>query len=121
MSVTTDPDVPQSPPGFLQRLLRSPSGTIGLAIVLLLIFSALFAGMLAPFDPSKMGSGGRFLPPGGNHLLGTDEFGREMLSRILFGSRITLLIGAVAIGISLTIGLAVGMIAAFRRGWIQAI
>ncbi|MEM9229712.1 MAG: ABC transporter permease [Pseudomonadota bacterium] len=121
MGVTTDPYMATAPPGFLRRLLGSPSGAIGLAIVLLLIFCALFAEMLAPFDPNKMGSGGRFLPPGGKHLLGTDEFGRDMFSRILFGSRITLMIGAVAVGISLTIGMAVGMVAAFRRGWVEAI
>ena len=121
MSVTRDPDVPKAPASFLRRLLGSPSGAIGLAIVLLLIFCAIFAEMLVPYDPYKMGSGGRFLPPGGQHFLGTDEFGRDMFSRILFGSRITLLIGAVAVGISLTIGMAVGMIAAFRRGWIEAI
>ncbi len=121
MSAATHQDGPKAAPGFLRRLLSSPSGAIGLAIVFLLIFCALFAEMLAPYNPTKMGAGGRFLPPGGDHLLGTDEFGRDMFSRILFGSRITLLIGAVAVGISLTIGLAVGMIAAFRRGWIEAI
>lgn len=121
MSIASDTDLPKSPPGFLRRLLRSPSGAIGLTIVLLLVFCAMFAEVLAPYDPNKMGSGGRFLPPGGKYLLGTDEFGRDMFSRILFGSRITLLIGAVAVGISLTIGMAVGMIAAFRRGWIEAI
>lgn len=121
MSVAPDIDVPKAPPSFLWRLVRSPSGAIGLAIVLLLIFCALFADVLAPYDPNKMGSGGRFLPPSGDFPLGTDEFGRDMLSRILFGSRITLLVGAVAVGISLTIGMAVGMIAAFRRGWVEAI
>lgn len=113
--------VAKAPAGFLRRLLSSPSGVIGLAIVLLLIFCAAFAGVLAPYNPTKMGAGGRFLPPGGNYLLGTDEFGRDMFSRILFGSRVTLLVGAVAVGISLTIGMAVGMIAAFRRGWVEAI
>ncbi|MBO6792232.1 ABC transporter permease [Henriciella pelagia] len=121
MSVTPDIEVPKAPPGFLRRLVRSPSGAIGLIIVLLLIFCALFADVLAPYDPNKMGSGGRFLPPSGDYPLGTDEFGRDMLSRILFGSRITLIVGAVAVGISLTIGMAVGMIAAFRRGWVEAI
>lgn len=121
MSVVPDLDIPKPPPGFLRRLVRSPSGAIGLAIVLLLIFCALFAEVLAPYDPNKMGSGGRFLPPSGDFPLGTDEFGRDMLSRILFGCRITLLVGAVAVGISLTIGMAVGMIAAFRRGWVEAI
>ncbi len=113
--------VTESRPGFWRRLLRSPSGAIGLVIVLMLVFCATFADLLAPYDPSKMGAGGRFQPPGGAYLLGTDEFGRDMFSRILHGSRITLLIGAVAVGISLTIGMAIGMIAAFRRGWIEAI
>lgn len=121
MSVTPDIEVPKAPPGFLWRLVRSPSGAIGLIIVLLLIFCALFADVLAPYDPNKMGSGGRFLPPSGDYPLGTDEFGRDMLSRILFGSRITLIVGAVAVGISLTIGMAIGMIAAFRRGWVEVI
>ncbi|WP_434055136.1 MAG: ABC transporter permease [Roseibium sp.] len=92
-----------------------------MTIVLILIFCAAFADVLAPYSPTKMGAGGRFLPPGGKYLLGTDEFGRDMLSRILYGSRITLLIGAVAVGISLTVGMLVGMIAAFCRGWIEAI
>jgi ABC-type dipeptide/oligopeptide/nickel transport system permease subunit len=121
MSVIRDIDVPNASPGFLRRLVRSPSGAIGLVIVLLLIFCALFANVLAPYDPNKMGSGGRFLSPSGDFPLGTDEFGRDMLSRILFGSRITLLVGAVAVGISLTVGMAVGMIAAFRQGWVEAI
>ena len=121
MDAANDIDAPRAPAGFLRRLLGSPSGAMGLVIVLLLVFFAVFADMLAPFDPNKMGAGGRFLPPGGKHILGTDEFGRDMFSRILFGSRITLLIGAVAVGISLTIGMAAGMIAAFRRGWVEAI
>ncbi|MEM9342966.1 MAG: ABC transporter permease [Pseudomonadota bacterium] len=121
MSAATDTHVSAAPRGFLRRLLASPSGAIGLVIVLLLILCAVFAEALAPYDPNKMGAGARFLPPGRDHPLGTDEFGRDMFSRILFGSRITLLIGAVAVGMSLTIGMAVGMIAAFRRGWIEAI
>lgn len=121
MQTVTEPQTQHAPPGFWRRLVRSPSGLIGLSIVLLLVFCAAFADVLAPYSPTKMGAGGRFLPPGGKYLLGTDEFGRDMFSRILYGSRITLLIGAVAVGISLTIGMLVGMIAAFRRGWIEAI
>lgn len=120
MQTATEPQTQHVPPGFWRRLVRSPSGLIGLTIVLILIFCAAFADVLAPYSPTKMGAGGRFLPPGGKYLLGTDEFGRDMFSRILFGSRITLLIGAVAVGISLTIGMLVGMVAAFRRGWIEA-
>lgn len=110
-----------APPGFWRRMLRSPNGVLGLVIVLGLVFCAVFADVLSPYDPSRMGAGGRFLPPGGEFLLGTDEFGRDMLSRILHGSRITLLVGAVAVGISLTAGMMIGMIAAFRRGWVEAV
>jgi len=121
MSTFSDPSTRSVPTRFWWRLLSSPSGFVGLFIVLGLIFCAAFAETLAPYDPGKMGTGGRFLAPGGEFFLGTDEFGRDMLSRILFGSRITLLIGAVAVGISLTIGMMVGMMAAFWRGWIEAI
>lgn len=113
--------IAQTSPSFLRRLLSSPSGVIGLGIVLLLIFCAAFAEMLAPYNPTKMGAGGRFLPPGGDYLLGTDEFGRDLFSRIVYGARVTLLIGAVAVGISLTLGMLVGMIAAFQRGWVEAV
>lgn len=114
-------DTRGSAPGFWRRLLRSPNGLVGFIIVVGLIFSAAFADIIAPHDPMRMGTGGRFLPPGGDFLLGTDEFGRDLLSRVIHGSRITLLIGAVAVGISLTIGMLVGMVAAFRRGWLESV
>ena len=121
MDTKVDTSVHAAPLGFWKRLLLSPNGIVGLVIVLGLIFCAIFAEHLAPHNPAKMGTGGRFLPPNSDFFLGTDEFGRDMLSRILYGSRITLLIGAVAVGISLTIGMLIGMLAAFRRGWIEAI
>lgn len=108
-------------PSFFLRLIRSPSGAIGLTIVSVLIIAALGADLFAPFNPNKMGAGGRFLLPSEKYLLGTDEFGRDMFSRILYGSRLTLLIGAVAVFISLSLGILVGMIAAFRRGWVETI
>ena len=120
MSILSDVPTRSAPHGFWRRLLRSPNGVVGLTIVLGLVFCAMFAEVLAPHNPSKMGTGARFLPPGGDFFLGTDEFGRDMLSRILHGSRITLLVGAVAVGISLTTGMLVGMIAAFWRGWVEA-
>ncbi len=110
-----------SQPGFWRRLMRSPSGVIGLVIVVALVLCAGFADYLAPYSPSKMGAGGRFVPPGGKYLLGTDEFGRDVLSRIIYGARVTLLVGAVAVGISLVAGTLIGMFAAFRRGWVEAL
>jgi peptide/nickel transport system permease protein len=121
MIILSDVPIRSAPHGFWLRLLRSPNGIIGLSIVLGLVVCAIFAETLAPHNPSKMGTGGRFLPPSGDFLLGTDEFGRDMLSRILYGSRITLLVGAVAVGISLTTGMLVGMVAAFQRGLVEAV
>ena len=106
---------------FFIRLLSTPNGLIGLTIVIILIFSAGFADFLAPFSPTKMGVGKRFLPPNLEFILGTDEFGRDMVSRILFGSRLTLMIGAMAVGISMTTGIIVGLFAAYKGGWLETL
>ncbi len=107
--------------GFLRRLARTPAGAIGLGLVGLLVFSAAFADVLTPYSPIKIGVGKRFLPPNLAHPLGTDEFGRDVLARMLHGSRLTLLIGAIAVGISLTAGLLIGLIAAYRGGWTERV
>ncbi|MEL6267770.1 MAG: ABC transporter permease [Pseudomonadota bacterium] len=108
-------------PSLVMRLVSTPAGAIGLLIVAVLIGGALLADVLAPYDPTKMGVGRRFQPPGGGHLLGTDEFGRDMFSRILYGARLTLLIGAVAVLISMTTGMLIGLTAAYARGWSEAV
>ena len=111
----------ERPMPLWRRLLASPNGAIGTVIVLTLVGSAALADFVAPYSPIKMGVGKRFLPPSLAYPLGTDEFGRDMLSRILFGSRLTLLIGAIAVGISLTAGMLIGLGAACRRGWVEKV
>ena len=106
---------------FLKRLATTPSGAFGLTVVIILIASAGLADVLAPYSPIKMGVGKRFQPPSLAFPLGTDEFGRDVLSRMMFGSRLTLMIGAIAVGISLTIGMLIGLVAAYRRGWVEKI
>ena len=69
---------------------------------------------IAPFSPTKMGAGAKLLEPSWTHLAGTDEFGRDMFSRIVFGARLTLVIGAIAVGISVMIGLTIGLVAPMR-------
>lgn len=105
---------------FAARLATSPSGLAGGAIVLLLLIIALAADRLAPFPVAKMGVGGRLAGPSLVHLLGTDEFGRDMFSRLILGSRLTLEIGLIAVGISLTVGMSLGIVAAYARGWVEA-
>ncbi|WP_068117347.1 nickel transporter permease [Tropicimonas marinistellae] len=107
--------------GFWRALLASPSGMIGLAIVGLLVFSALAAPLLAPFDPLRMAAGPRLDPPSAAHWMGTDDFGRDVLSRIIYGARLTLQIGVIAVGISLTCGLLLGLVAGYSSGWTERI
>jgi peptide/nickel transport system permease protein len=107
--------------GALRRIALAPSGALGLFVVALLLFAAAGADFLTPYSPIKMGVAPRFMPPTLAHPLGADEFGRDMLSRILHGSRLTLMIGAVAVGISLTAGVLVGLAAAYQRGWVEQI
>jgi peptide/nickel transport system permease protein len=121
-SVLAEPGSPaKARKGFWRRLVSSPGGIIGLAVVALLIVTALLADQIAPFSPTRMGAGRRLVEPSWRHLAGTDEFGRDMFSRIVHGARLTLQIGAIAVGISLTVGLALGLVAAYARGLLETI
>ncbi|MFJ6321267.1 MULTISPECIES: ABC transporter permease [unclassified Rhizobium] len=106
----------------LKELCRQPAGLFGLIIVVAVVAMAIAAPWLAPFDPdNQMFDGltleGAPIPPGGQFLLGTDTLGRDLLSRLLFGARTSLIIGLVANGVAVTIGLFVGIMAGYLRGW----
>jgi peptide/nickel transport system permease protein len=93
-----------------------PLPVIGLFIIVMLILVAIFAPLIAPYDPYKMNILHKLQPPTHEHLLGTDSLGRDTLSRIIYGSRTSLIVGISAIGISTIIGLTLGLIAAFFGG-----
>ncbi|MBN8954227.1 MULTISPECIES: ABC transporter permease [unclassified Rhizobium] len=106
----------------LKELCRQPAGLFGLIIVVAVVAMAIAAPWLAPFDPdNQMFDGltleGAPMPPGGQFLLGTDTLGRDLLSRLLFGARTSLVIGLVANGVAVAIGLFVGVMAGYLRGW----
>ncbi|ENN88667.1 Dipeptide transport system permease protein dppC [Rhizobium freirei PRF 81] len=106
----------------LKELCRQPAGLFGLVIVVTVVAMAIVAPWLAPFDPdNQMFDGltleGAPIPPGGQFLLGTDTLGRDLFSRLLFGARTSLIIGLVANGVAVTIGLFVGVMAGYLRGW----
>lgn len=107
--------------GFLQVLLRSPSAKLGAIICCVLILTALFAPWIAPFDPTSMGAGKALTPPNGDYWFGTDELGRDLFSRIVYGSRLTLKVGVIAVGISMTAGVLIGLVAGYAGGWLEAI
>lgn len=99
--------------------------TVAAAIVTLLYFAgAVFAPWVAPYDPFDVKSLNlmdAFTPPGPSHLLGTDNQGRDVLSAILYGTRISLVIGLAAIVLSVTTGVLLGLLAGFRGGWVEAV
>jgi len=100
---------------FFAELLRDRTGRIGLAGVLAVVVVAIAAPALAPYSPVEMGE---FLlaPPGGGQALGTDEFGRDVLSRLLFGARVSIYVGLVATGIGAAGGLVLGLTAGYYGG-----
>ncbi|NER85175.1 MAG: ABC transporter permease, partial [Leptolyngbya sp. SIO1D8] len=106
---------------FLQRLLKSPSAKIGGFICLLLVLTAIFVPFIAPYDPTELGVGQALQPPSLAFWFGTDEFGRDLFSRIVHGSRLTLYVGLIAVGISMTVGVLVGLVAGYVGGWLETV
>lgn len=100
----------------LVRLRRNHLAMIGLAIVLTLIFVAIFADYIAPFKYSRQHLRETLQAPNAKYLLGTDEFGRDVLSRLIYGARVSLQVGLVAVSISLLVGGSLGAIAGFYGG-----
>src|SRR5690554_3980897 len=108
----------------MKYLLRSKSALTGLLLIGILIFVAVFADLLAPHDPYEMDIWNSYHAPdgpGGEYILGTDDMGRDVLSRILVGSRVSLLIAVTATGVSLVFGVALGAIAGYVGGKVDAV
>ncbi|SFG07697.1 ABC transporter permease [Sporolactobacillus nakayamae] len=103
------------------NFVQNKMAVIGGVIIILVIATALFAPFIAPYDPYKVNLKLQFQEPSAQFLLGTDMYGRDVLSRIIYGSRISLLIGLVPTLISMVIGAIIGMIAGYYRGKIDFI
>lgn len=101
------------------RILREPLGAFGIALVLVMIGGAIFADLLAAFEPSKISPRDRFLDPSALHLLGTDQLGRDLFSRVLHGGRIALSVALFATGASLAIGIVLGLVAGYGPRWLD--
>lgn len=103
------------------HLLRRPNARIGLVIVLAVVALAALAPYLTPHDPIRQNMRARFLPPSMEHPFGTDEFGRDLFTRVAYGARISLQVGTVVVAISVLGGALLGLLAGFLRGWVDAI
>ena len=104
---------------FWRRLWRHKLGMLGLTMILLLLFVALFAPVLASIDPAKTDLKLRNQPPSAEHLLGTDAIGRDGWARLVYGARISLSVGLVAVGIYTSIALVLGSIAGYMGGMVD--
>lgn len=103
----------------MKKVLSNPLAMIGFSIIASILLLALIAPFIAPYDPDAIDVKSILLSPSSTHLMGTDGLGRDVFSRMLFGARISLLVGFVAVGIATAIGIILGAIAGFYRGWID--
>jgi peptide/nickel transport system permease protein len=103
------------------KIFRSPLGFIGILLVISVILAAILADKIAPYDPYKIDLSRRLQPPSWRNVFGTDELGRDILSRVLFGARISLQAAFVIIGISAGLGSAIGVLAGLSGGSIDDI
>ncbi|MEI2266486.1 ABC transporter permease [Erwinia sp. CGal63] len=104
-----------------RRRARVTSLAIGGTLVAILLLAALFAPLLAPFDPNAQIISARLLPPSAAHWLGTDGFGRDLLSRVIYGSRPTLLLVSLILLLTIPVGLLVGICAGYLGGWTERV
>jgi len=104
-----------------RRFRKNRLAMVGLAIVLALLATAILAPALAPHDPAQQDLPAKRTPPGARYLLGADEFGRDILSRIIYGTRVALLVGTLSVGIALALGLLFGVLSGYLGGAADAI
>jgi peptide/nickel transport system permease protein len=104
---------------FWRRALRNPSFVIGAVLTLALLLAAAISYVWTPWSPYEMNMDDKLQGPSFAHWLGTDAYGRDVASQLLVGARNSILVGVVAVGIGLTIGTALGLLAAAKRGWVE--
>jgi len=121
----TDPETRHPFFDQLEKLFRNKTGLAGLVIITIFVFLAIFAPLLSPHDPVENSLYDQLKPPmweeGGSktNILGTDDLGRDMLSRLIYGARVSLMVGLVSVGIAAFFGTFLGAIAGYFRGWLD--
>jgi peptide/nickel transport system permease protein len=106
---------------ILKRVMRDPLGLLGLVLVVIVIGAAIFANVVSPYDPNKIDILSKLQSPSAAHWLGTDQLGRDTLSRIIYGARVAMGIAIFSIGIGSFIGLILGMLAGYGPRWLDAL
>jgi peptide/nickel transport system permease protein len=104
-----------------RRLRRHRLAMVGLVVIVLFILAAIFAPIIAPHNPDQSSLRGALAPPSAEHWLGQDELGRDLLSRIIFGARISLMIGLISVSIGLAVGVPLGLVSGYFGGIIDLV
>ena len=105
----------------MKKFIKNPLAFSGLIVILTIFILALTAPLITPYDPNYIDINSILLAPSSTHIMGTDGLGRDVFSRMLFGARISLLVGFVAVGIATIIGIVLGSISGFYRGWVDSL
>ena len=105
--------------GVIKKISSDPLGLIGLCLVTLMVISALGAPIFAPYDPIQLNIMERLQGPSAKHLLGTDQLGRDLFSRVLFGGQVALKVAFLSIGSALIVGIVLGLIAGYGPAWLD--
>ena len=104
-----------------RKFRRMPGAIIGLGIVVTILLGAIFAPLVSGSDPLAQNLAQQGIPPSSGHIFGTDKLGRDLFARIIYGSRISIRIGFVAVGLAITIGTAIGLLAGYQRGRVDTV
>ena len=120
-SLPTEPTQAAQSDFVMRRLLRRPTAAVAAFVVALLVAVTLAAPLFAPYAPTTLDFDQLFAPPSREHLFGTDELGRDLLTRILYGGRTSMLLGFAATAVAMGLGVVWGFAAALREGWIGEI
>jgi peptide/nickel transport system permease protein len=118
-TVRIDYKVPRRRHPLVAFVLQQPLGTAGMLVIVLMILAAIFAPWVAPYDPLAIDYANLLAPPSAEHPLGTDNFGRDILSRIIYGSQTALAVGFLSSLIGSTLGAIIGVASAYYAGWVD--
>ncbi len=105
----------------MKKFIGNSLALAGLVIITTVLFAAILAPIISPYDPNFIDINSILIAPSYDHIMGTDGLGRDVFSRMLYGAQISLLVGFVAVGISTGIGIILGSIAGFYRGWVDSL
>lgn len=104
-----------------RRFARNRGAVFGLAVLVVIVLMSVFAPVMAPYDPLAQGVGPALQRPSLEHWAGTDSFGRDLMSRIIYGARIALVVGVVSVALAMLIGVSLGLAAGYYGGWLDIV